>query len=111
MDSLDTRIQSYMDKQAAFGAAVAILQDGEIVYSGGFGTTSLEAHGVNVTPDTLFAYGSICKTICATLIMRLVESGTLDLNLPINHYLPDLAFSNQEYRGRLTLRHLLSHSS
>lgn len=111
MNHFDTLIQSCIDNQAILGAAVAILQNGEIIYTAGFGTTSVEDHGLKVTPQTLFAYGSISKTICATLIMRLVEQGLLNLDTPIFNYLPKLLFSNAEYGRKITLRHLLSHTS
>jgi hypothetical protein len=71
--------------------------------------TSFEEGGVPVTPQTLFAYGSICKNICAALVMRLVEEGRLHLDRPIVEYLPDLRFTNNETYGRqITLRHLLN---
>jgi CubicO group peptidase (beta-lactamase class C family) len=111
MKLIDTLVHSYMDQAAAVGAAIAILKDGEISYLGGFGTTSVEEGGVEVTPNTLFAYGSIAKNICAALIMRLVEQDLLALDVPIVHYLPDLHFSNIAYGMRITLRHLLSHTS
>jgi CubicO group peptidase (beta-lactamase class C family) len=111
MNPLDTLIHSYMQQQAALGAAVAILQDGEIIYLNGFGTTSVEEGGVQVTPRTLFAYGSISKNLCAVLIMRMVEQGLLQLDMPIVHYLPSLQFSDAERGRKITLRHLLSHTS
>jgi CubicO group peptidase (beta-lactamase class C family) len=111
MKSIDALIQSYTDKRVILGAAVAILQGGEIIYLGGFGKTSVEDNGTKVTPLTLFAYGSICKTICATLIMRLVEKELLNLDTPLVDYLPDLQFSNADYGRKITLRHLLSHMS
>ena len=111
MDSIDTLIQPHIDNQAALGAAIAVLKGGEVIYLGGFGTTSVEDHGAPVTPQTLFAYGSICKNICATLIMRLVEQNLLNLDKPVVDYLPDLLFSDADYGKKITLRHLLSHTS
>lgn len=111
MQLIDALIQSYMDQGAALGASVALLKGGDIVYIGSFGRTHIAEHGINVTPRTLFYYGSICKNFCAALILRLVEQGMLALDTPIVHYLPDLPFSNAEYGKRVTLRHLLSHTS
>jgi CubicO group peptidase (beta-lactamase class C family) len=111
MDSVNAFIQPYIDNQAILGAAVAILQHGEIVYLGGFGTTSVEENCVRVTPSTLFAYGSISKTICATLVMRLSEQGRLDLDTPVVHYLPGLKFSRPGHGLKITLRHVLSHTT
>lgn len=100
-----------MAQGAAVGAAVAIVQGGEIAYLGGLGVTSVEQGGVAITPHTLFAYGSIAKNLCAALIMRLVERDLVALDTPIVHYLPDLHFSNADYGACITLRHLLSHTS
>jgi len=112
MKSINDLIQSAVEEKAAIGAAVAILQGGEIVFTGGFGLASVELPQVKVTPHTLFAYGSISKNICSALIMRLVEKGLLRLDTPIVHYLPDLRFSQNETYGRqITLRHILSHTS
>ena len=111
MRRLNDLIQSYIDNQDILGAAIAILQDGDLVYLGGFGKTSIEENSVPVTPHTLFAYGSISKTICATLIMRLIEGGLLDLDTPVLQYLPDLQFSNPDLGRKITLRHVLSHTT
>ncbi|MBV7330716.1 beta-lactamase family protein [Chloroflexi bacterium TSY] len=100
-----------MDDQAALGAGVAFLRHGEIVFMDGYGTTSVEENGVSVTPRTLFGTGSIAKNFCALLVMRLVEQQLLDLDVPILEYLPNMHFSNAEYGQRITLRHLLSHTS
>lgn len=111
MSELDTLIQSHIDDGVALGVAVAILKRGDIDYMNGFGVTTVEEHGTRISPDTLFGYGSIAKNICAVLVMRLVEQGLLDLDTPIQHYLPDLTFTNAEYGRRIALRHLLSHTS
>ncbi len=104
-------IRPYMEQGAALGTAVAVLQNGHLAYAGGFGTTSVEDGGVPVNEKTLFAYGSISKTFCAMLIMRLVEEGLLDLDRPIVNYLPKLTFKDAKNGPKVTLRHLLSHTS
>ncbi|MEM7334771.1 MAG: serine hydrolase domain-containing protein [Chloroflexota bacterium] len=104
-------IRPYIEQGAAVGTAVAIIQNGQLTYAGGFGTTTVEESGIQITPDTLFAYGSISKTFCAILVMRLVEAGLLDLNTSISNYLPDLAFSNAGYGRAITLQNILSHTT
>jgi CubicO group peptidase (beta-lactamase class C family) len=51
----DALIQAHLDQDAASGAAVALLKDGDIAYLGGFGTTSVDVNGVTVTPLTLWS--------------------------------------------------------
>lgn len=111
MRQIETIIQSYIDNRSVLGTAVAILQNGKVIYSGGFGTTSVAANGIPITNQTLFAYGSIAKNVCALLTMRLVEQQQLNLDAPILQYLPTLQFSNKDYGREVTLRHLLSHTS
>jgi len=111
MQTVGDLVQPYIENNTVVGVAFALIQDGVITDIGGYGKTSVEENGVKVTPQTLFAYGSISKTICATLVMRLVEMGQLNLDTPILHYLPDLQFSHPNYGKQLTLRHVLSHTS
>src|SRR5690606_7587272 len=55
--------------------------------------------------------GSIGKTVCGVLVLRLVQAGLLDLDRPLVTYLPRLAFSDEQAGKRLTLRHVLSHTT
>jgi CubicO group peptidase (beta-lactamase class C family) len=91
------------------GMAIGVLQDGRFD-TFGFGVTSLET-GQPVTAETLFQIGSITKVYTATLVMRLVEDGHLDLDTPVATYLPDLRLADLEAQRSVTLRHLLTHTS
>ena len=91
-------------------ATVVVIEGDQVTYRNGFGTTRFD-NGVPVTPDTLFPYCSICKTLNAIVIMRLVEEGVLELDRPVVEYLPGFKFRNEAYGKRITLRHLLSHTS
>jgi CubicO group peptidase (beta-lactamase class C family) len=64
-----------------------------------------------VDADTLFQIGSTTKTVTGTLAMRLVEDGALDLDAPIHTYLPDLRLQDADVAARVTMRHLLTHTS
>ncbi len=108
---LEERVQSHVDAGQILGLALAIVRGDEIIYTRGFGATSVEPEGVAVTPTTVFDIGSIAKVLLGALIMRLVERGTLGLDEPVLTYLPGFAFSDQERGRRVTLRHLLSHTS
>lgn len=87
------------------GLSVAIrLPSGEL-WSGVSGLASLRPER-EVTPDTVFAVASITKTFVTALILQLAEEGVLSLDDPLADYLPDFPRA-----GRITLRHLLSHTS
>ena len=108
-DSLTACVLQEMGRWTVPGAAVAVLQDGH-VEAHGFGVTSRETCQP-VTADTLFQIGSITKVFTATLVMRLVEEGKLDLDTPAVAYLPDLKLGDKDAQRTITLRHLLSHTS
>jgi CubicO group peptidase (beta-lactamase class C family) len=107
--SLDDVVGEAMAEWRIPGVTVAILHDGE-VETHGYGVISLETD-YPTRPDTLFQVGSNSKVFTATLVMRLVEAGLLDLDAPIGAYLPDLALADTEALRRITLRQLLSHTS
>ena len=109
---IEACIHGYIGVDSILGMAIAIVEGDEIIYRKGFGTTSVEDGGLPVTPKTIFAIGSTSKTVNALMIMRLVEQGTLDLDRPVVEYLPGYVFSdNPQWGERVTLRHLLSHTS
>lgn len=111
MYRLEQRIQQYVAAQKMVGLALAIVQGSDVRYARGFGVTSVEDGGLPVTPHTLFCIGSISKTLTATLVMRLVEQGKLDLDVPVMQYMLDFAFSDEKLGQHVTLRHVLSHTT
>jgi CubicO group peptidase (beta-lactamase class C family) len=111
VSKIEQQIQHYVDSDYILGLAVAIVQGDKITYAHGFGMTSVEDEPTRVTPNTLFAYGSISKNICAALVMRLVEQGKLDLDEPVLNLLPGFSFSDAELGKKITLRHLLSNTT
>jgi len=86
------------------GVSVAVVQDGELVWSAGFGMADLE-NFVPATSFTLFRLGSISKPITATAILQLAERGKLDLDAEVQKYCP--AFPKKEWP--ITTRELLGH--
>lgn len=66
--------------------------------------------GLSCTTDSLFQIGSITKPWTATIVMRLVDRGLLDLDQPLAELLPELRL-RECLEQRATVRHLLSHTS
>ena len=67
--------------------------------------------GAPVTTDSVFQIGSISKVWTTTLVMQLVDEGRLSLDAPIAEVLPELTLAEADVAGRVTMRHLLTHSS
>jgi CubicO group peptidase (beta-lactamase class C family) len=97
-----------MERVHVPGAVVGVTHEGDQEVAG-LGVTSVE-HPLAVDENTLFQIGSITKTFTGTLIMRLVEAGSLDLDEPVRTYLPTLSLADEDVARRVTLRHLLTHT-
>jgi CubicO group peptidase (beta-lactamase class C family) len=91
------------------GVAVGVLHAGR-EYTNGYGVTNLNAP-LPVDASTLFQTGSITKTYTATLMMRLVDMGRVDLDAPVRRYLPDLTLADASVAARVTVRQLLNHTA
>lgn len=90
------------------GAVVGVWYEGREQIAP-LGVTNIE-HPLPVTAATLFQIGSITKTYLATAVMRLVETGQLELDQPIRIYLPDLKLADEMAAAGVTMRHLLTHT-
>lgn len=101
---IEKAASSFMAVNSVPGISVAVVQDGELVWSSGFGMADLE-NFVPATPFTLFRLGSISKPITATAILQLSERGRLDLDAEVQKYCP--AFPKKEWP--ITTRELLGH--
>jgi dipeptidyl aminopeptidase/acylaminoacyl peptidase/CubicO group peptidase (beta-lactamase class C family) len=67
--------------------------------------------GVATTVDSVFQIGSISKVWTATLVMQLVDEGLLELDAPVVDVLPELQLADPDVTKRVTMRHLLTHTS
>ena len=81
-------IADTMRALGAPGSAITVVSKGHVVWSEGFGYADLEQQ-VPVTPLTRFRIGSVSKSLTSIALGRLVEQGRLDLDQPIQKYLPD----------------------
>lgn len=90
--------------------AVLAISHGDQIVDAACGVLNL-ATGSRVTADSLFQIGSISKVWTATAAMRLVEQGKLELDQPIVELLPALRLSDPDTNARITMRHLLTHTS
>ncbi|HYZ93787.1 MAG TPA: serine hydrolase domain-containing protein [Actinomycetota bacterium] len=107
--NLQSRLTELCKQQQVPGAALGVLHDGDVT-AVATGVINLNT-GVETTPDTLFQIGSITKPWTATVVMQLVEEGLVSLDEPVRTYLPGFKVADPDVSERVTLRHLLSHTS
>jgi len=107
---LESYITEYMREKDIPGVAIALIRDGEVVWTEGFGVANTLTRQP-VTAETLFEVASNSKVVTAYIALRLVDQGLLSLDEPLNTYLPEPWLPPSEYRDAITLRHVLSHSS
>lgn len=107
------RIPELMAKQGIPGLALAVVDGDQVVWQQGFGTTDGDGSR-SVTVGTLFSAQSMSKTFTATAVMQAVQSGQLDLDVPITRYVHDFTVHSafeSDPEQRITLRMLLSHTA
>ncbi|MFO7678665.1 MAG: serine hydrolase domain-containing protein [Chloroflexota bacterium] len=104
LPTIDSFVDERMDSLNIPGAALAIVREGEIVHLAGYGVAN-EA-GDPVTPQTPFLLASLSKPVTAVAVMQLVEAGQIELDAPIQQYLPWLLPDTP-----ITVRHLLHQTS
>jgi serine beta-lactamase-like protein LACTB, mitochondrial len=87
------------------GLSVAVAVDGKIVYSEGFGYADLEER-VPVWPATKFRIGSVSKPLTSAALVLLVEQGKLDLDAPVQKYVPTFPGKGSPITSRMLAGHL-----
>ncbi len=100
---IENRIRREMDHLGIPGLSVAVGFEDQ-VWSEGFGLADLE-NRVPVTPRTMFRLASVSKPITAVAAMQLYQAGKLELDAPVQAYVPEFP----EKKWPVTTRHLLSH--
>ena len=88
------------------GCALAVIQNGIVVYKRGYGMANLEL-GVPINSASVFQVGSISKQFTAFSILLLAQQGKLSLDDDIRKYIPEVP----DFGVPITLRHLLQHTS
>ncbi len=92
MEEINQIMQSYIDNQELAQAVLLVYQDNQMVYQNKWGYQSREDQSP-VSYDSVFRIMSMSKVITALCVLKLAEEGKLDLNDPIEKFLP--AFENQ----------------
>jgi CubicO group peptidase (beta-lactamase class C family) len=100
------RVFSELDKTNSPGCALAVLKNGKILYTRGYGMSNLE-YSIAITPASIFHVASISKQFTAAAIQRLALEGKLSLDDDVRKYVPEVP----EVGYRITLANLIHHTS
>ena len=100
------KIFAEWDTTSSPGAALGIIKNGQLIYSRGYGMANLE-HDISNSPKTVFRIASTSKQFTAASIILLVQQGKLKLEDPLTKFYPEFP----EYAKKITIRHLLNHTS
>jgi CubicO group peptidase (beta-lactamase class C family) len=110
LDGLDEFIAEVMAEWRVPGLAIAVVEDGEVVLSRGYGYRDVDEE-LPVTSRTLFAIGSITKSFTVTALGMLVDEGRLEWDEPVRTYLPDFQLYDNVASERMTPLDLVTHRS
>lgn len=94
------------DKTTTPGAALAVIQDGQIIYERGYGMAKLE-DGLVMTPRKIFDIGSTSKQFTAACLAMLIRQGKVGLEDDIRKYFPEM----RAYQKPIQVKHLVYHTS
>lgn len=106
LPQLERFIQEGLTTFGIPGAAVAIVQEGAVVYSRGFGVTE-QGGTTPITPQTQMMIGSTGKSLTTLLMATLVDDGTIGWDTPVVEVLPEFAVADPQLTASITLRNLV----
>jgi len=109
VEMLERFITNEMADKDLPALSIALVDDQQIVWAKGFGFADPKGK-VPATAETVYRVGSVSKLFTDIAVMQLVEQGKLNLDTPVNRYLPDFRPLNP-FAKRITLRQLMSHRS
>jgi CubicO group peptidase (beta-lactamase class C family) len=98
MESIGRFVADQLAAWEVPGCAIAAVRDGEVVLAAGWGRRDV-ATGLPVTPDTLFAIGSVTKAFTAATVGALVDGGLLEWDRPLRDYLQPRLPGGGAHRG------------
>lgn len=101
---IDEIVNRLMERHGIPAVSVAVARQHELIYSKAFGLADVE-HSVPASVTTRFRTASIAKSMTATVILALAEDGKLNLDAPVQTYVPEYP----QKRWPVTSRQLLGH--
>jgi CubicO group peptidase (beta-lactamase class C family) len=107
--AIDAFVEREMRDMRIPGMALGIVQGDRIAHLKGFGIAKPD--GTPVTPQTPFDIASLAKSMTAVAVLQLAEQGTIDLDAPVQRYIPWFRVADLAASSQITVRHLLNQTS
>jgi CubicO group peptidase (beta-lactamase class C family) len=108
--AIDVAARTELERTRQPGLTVGVTDPEATLAVRTYGLADLAARAP-VTPETLFEIGSIGKSFTALLVLQLAEAGEVDLDAPVDRYLPWFAVCQREGDRPIAIAHLLSHTA
>lgn len=110
LTKIEEKVEARRKELGIPGMSLAIVKDGEVVLSKGFGYKNFEKQ-IPVTADTQFAIGSATKAFTALSVLMSQDEGKVSLDESPRKYIPYFKINDAEINEKITVRNLLTHSS
>ncbi len=108
---MDAYITQQMEMNNASGLSIVVVDNNRVIYQKGFGFADKEKN-IAVTDSSLFHIGSITKLFTGIGIMQLVQRGLINIDAPIQRYIPDFSVKYHMFtRCPVTVRSIMAHQS
>lgn len=104
LKELEAFVTDALAKTRVPGAAVAVVQNGKVVFEKGFGTRTA-GKKEPVTPNTLFMIGSTTKSLTSLMMARLVDQGKFGWDTPVTSLLPSFVLGDEATSKQLQMKH------
>jgi D-alanyl-D-alanine carboxypeptidase len=108
--AIDAAVRAELERSRQPGLTLGVTDQNETLVVRTYGVADV-ASQEPVTPETLFEIGSIGKSFTAILVLQLVDEGKIDLQAPVDRYLPWFRVGRPAGDSSITIAHLLSHTA
>lgn len=108
---IDSTYNALIEKNKVVGMSIALVKDGQIIYSQGYGFSDREKQ-IKADANTVYRIGSCSKSLTALSLLQLQEKSLVNLSAPIQNYLPQLKIHSRfSEQNPIVISTLLAHTS
>ena len=108
--AVEAFIEAQMGLGQTPGLAISVWRDGQPLLQRGYGTADVDT-GVQMSERTGVVIGSTTKALTCVALLQLVRTGLLDLDVPVQRYLPTFRLADPDQAARITLRQAITHTA